>query len=99
MKSKKDLRELYDECIEFWGVKAQLRQTQEECAELILAISHFLRNRPNSLKNLVEETADVYLMLNQIIRIVGKSNVMKVVDFKSDRVKDKLERYKKKESI
>ena len=95
MKSQEELQKLYDDCIEFWGVEAQLHQVQEECAELILAISHFLRNRPNGLKDMVEETADVYLMLNQIITIVGEKPVMEMVDFKSNRVKDKLERYKK----
>ena len=97
MKDKKELQELYKECMEYWGFEKQARMAQEECAELIIAISHILRSRPDGMGGVIEECADVYLMLNQMIAYVGEEAVMKVVDFKSDRVKNKLRKYKVEE--
>jgi len=82
-KTQKELDKLYKNCIETWGVEAQLRQAQEECAELIVAINHFLRNRKNSLREIVEETADVFLMVHQMMEIVGKDKVIEIVFSKS----------------
>jgi NTP pyrophosphatase (non-canonical NTP hydrolase) len=96
MKNEDDLLKLYDECMEFWGLERQLRMTQEECGELIIAISHFIRGRKNSIDNLIEELADTQLMLNQIIHHVGEDEVKKIIDIKSDYVKRKLEEAKEK---
>jgi len=90
MKDKKELEKLYDDCINFWGIRAQLRQTQEECAELILAASHFNRKRPDSLDNVIEELGDVYLMVQQMMHYFGEDKVMEIVDRKSDHVRNKL---------
>lgn len=49
-----------------YGIKAQMRMTQEELAELIVAISHVLRDRPHAWEELLEELADVYIMLIQL---------------------------------
>jgi len=97
MKNKKELEKLYKDCMEFWGLERQSRMLQEECAELIVAISHYFRSRTNATADLVEELADVYLMLNQLISHFGEDIVMDVVDWKSDRVKEKLEKYKARE--
>ena len=53
MKDDLELKVLFDECIEFWGLEKQLRMLQEECGELIVAISHFIRERPGSIENLI----------------------------------------------
>jgi len=94
MRDKKELEKLYKECMEFWGFEKQAREAQEECSELATAVSHYLRGRKNGPAELVEEIADVYLMLNQLINYFGEDMIMDVVDYKSDRVKEKLERYK-----
>lgn len=83
-----------EEAIEYWGEKAQLDLTQEECAELIVAVAHYLRNREGGLENVIEETADVYLMINQVMKMVGKDNVMAVVDYKLKRTDKKLKKLK-----
>jgi len=90
MKDKKELEKLYGDCISFWGIRAQLRQTQEECAELILAASHFNRKRPDGEDNVIEEVGDVYLMIQQMMHYFGRDKVMEIVDKKSDRVRNKL---------
>lgn len=61
--------------IDKYGQHNQLAQTQEECAELIKAIcklnsasssDHPGRTEKASMNNLMEETADVGIMLDQI---------------------------------
>jgi len=94
---KKELEKLYEDCIEFWGFEKQAREAQEECAELIVSISHYLRGRNGASEKIIEELADVYLMLNQLIPYFGKDAVMDIVDLKSDRVRGKLEKYKARE--
>jgi len=98
MKDSLELQVLYDECIEFWGPERQLRMLQEECGELIVAISHFLRERTGGLENLIEELADVKLMGDQIISYIGKDSVLHVLDYKSDRTANRLEESKNRVS-
>jgi len=94
MLDRKELEKLYRDCMEFWGIERQSRMLQEECAELIVAISHYLRERKGSTEKLVEELADVRIMSDQLIAYFGEDRVMEVVDRKSDRVKKKLEEAK-----
>jgi len=96
MKAENDLKNLYEDCMDFWGLEKQLRAVQEECAELILAVSHYLRSRKTGHENLIEELADVRLITDQIIHHFGKHEIECVIDVKSDMVKEKLERYKEK---
>jgi hypothetical protein len=97
MKKESELLALYDECMEFWGLEKQLRMVQEECAELILAVSHYLRGREDGHDNLIEELADVRLITDQIIHHFGKNKIKCIIDIKSDYVKRKLEKDKEKE--
>jgi len=86
------LEKLYKNCVEVWGERTQLRQTQEECAELIVAINYFCRNREDGLDKIIEEAADVYLMVHQIMEIVGKDLVMDMVNYKADRTINLLDK-------
>jgi NTP pyrophosphatase (non-canonical NTP hydrolase) len=46
----------------------QLNQLQEECAELIVAINHHRRaKKSDTMANLVEEIADVSIMIEQAV--------------------------------
>lgn len=47
------------------GVKAQIDTCIEECAELIVALSHYKRSRTD-WQPVAEELADVYLIINQL---------------------------------
>lgn len=49
-----------------WGYDAQLGILQEECGELISAISKYKRKRPLSFIHMLEEIADVEIMITQI---------------------------------
>lgn len=52
---------------EKYGHAAQLRQLQEECAELIAAVNHYFRGRQDSREELIEEMADVAIMLMELV--------------------------------
>ena len=49
----------------------QLGQAMEEAGELITAISHFRRRRKGSRRELLEEMADMKIMLRQLQLITG----------------------------
>ncbi len=60
-------QELYSRCVAAWGYPAQIMQVAEECIELALACHHYLRdNRSSSADAIVEEIADVELMIGQL---------------------------------
>lgn len=56
---------ILEKAIETYGVEAQIRMAFEEMAELTQAICKSLRGADN-LNNVVEEIADVEIMLEQI---------------------------------
>lgn len=58
-------QEFVDLCLMREGFNYQLDQTVEECAELIVAIAHRRRGRPD---NLTEEVADVIVCVH-ILRL------------------------------
>ncbi len=95
MKDVKELQLLYKDCMDFWGERRQLRMLQEECSELILAVSHYIRERPNSIDNVIEEIGDVQLMINQFKEYFGEDKINEVIDYKSDYVRRALEKEKK----
>ena len=58
----------------------------EELAELIQAnIKLFCRHKPAALEKVAEETADVILMLDQLVRLVPKELILKYLHEKTDR--------------
>ncbi len=54
---------IFKKAIEKYGAEAQEEVAQEECAELIHAISKKHRGNPN---NIAEEIADVEIMIEQL---------------------------------
>lgn len=65
---------IYEKSVKRFGVKPQFDQACEECAELILAISHFQRNKTD-LKGIATEIADVEIMCAQLRVIIGEEIV------------------------
>ena len=84
--------------IDTYGVRAQMRQTVEEMAELTQAICKNWRvGRSEPLKeprkvweNLVEETADCLIMLEQMRLMLGRDDVDEVIEAKIKRLKERL---------
>lgn len=75
------------QAIEAWGVENQINLAQEECAELIVALSHNWRGRE---ANVVEEIADVQILLDQLKCIFGVGAVEIAIDKKMERLKERL---------
>lgn len=86
---------------EHYGYEAQSNQLIEECAELIQAISKHLRAKEwdkeqIALENLIEEIADVEIMLEQIkylLQIVSpitEEDMQAVKIYKVNRTKERI---------
>lgn len=96
MKRKK-IEQVFKQSIEIYGKEAQSRQVMEECAELIQAVNKMLRYEdrpaePEYYANLVEEIADVEIMLYQlkVMFNVSDDEVFKVKIQKAKREKERL---------
>ena len=80
--------------LHWYGEIPQMRQMQEECAELIAAINHWLRtDRRNEevRQNLMKEMADVEIMLAQMKSIADvKDDYPQVLDDTIRALNDKI---------
>ena len=74
-------RELYAKTINKWGEQAQYAQAVEECAELIATLQHFARGKVERDK-VIDELADVYLMVGQLIYMFGEEDFTAAVEKK-----------------
>ena len=95
--TKKEIKELFNEAIDLWGIPAQVNMGIEESAELIQALCKMLRGITHKrYMNLCEEIADWEITISQIKMIYDVDDEI-VDDFKIiklDRLKEKLEKYK-----
>ncbi len=76
-----DMQLIYKKTISRWGNDAQYDQMVEECAELITALKHFRRGKVNQ-QAVVDELADVTLMLGQLTWMFGTERVEDAVQLK-----------------
>ncbi|MBN1956974.1 MAG: antitoxin [Desulfuromonadales bacterium] len=72
---------LYQATLKKWGEEAQYDQAVEECAELIIALKHYRRGKISS-QAVVDELADVTLMLGQLTWMFGEDKVADAVNSK-----------------
>lgn len=89
-------KELLNKAIDTYGIEEQLLQTVEECAELIQAINKWrmAQNRESikdAVDHLAEEAADVIIMMEQIKIMVGEPKVNWWIEFKLQRLEERLE--------
>jgi NTP pyrophosphatase (non-canonical NTP hydrolase) len=72
-----------------WGLNAQVGQTVEECAELIVALQKYVNRtpQPGIVENILDEIADVEMMLAQMRLVLGISD-----DALRQRIENKFER-------
>ncbi len=83
-----DKEQLYQATIDKWGVEAQYEQMVEECAELIAALKHFQRGKI-SKQSVIDELADVTLMLGQLTWMFGPREIEESIAEKRKKL-DKL---------
>jgi NTP pyrophosphatase (non-canonical NTP hydrolase) len=74
MSTPEDLEIIYRATLARWGEEAQYDQAVEECAELIAALKHYKRQRIGA-PQLIEELADVTLMIGQLTWMFGPEQV------------------------
>lgn len=80
------------QAFEKYGKEKQMRQLQEECAELIAAINHHFRGRDNNLDETIEEIADVTLMLSQIVEGLNLHEKLNhITNIKLKKIQSKLD--------
>ncbi len=75
------------------GDTKKLQIAQEELAELIQAISKYMRDTPDSSMLVLEELADVTIVLSYIRQICGfdLEDIVKAMNIKIEREKKRLE--------
>ncbi len=83
-------REIYAKTIQTWGEKAQYDQTIEECAELIAVLQHFARGKVTK-DAVVDELADVFLMIGQLTYMLGEEELSAAVEKKIAKLQDLIE--------
>lgn len=75
-----------------YGIKKQLRQLAEECSELAVEASHSARK--GTTVKIIEEIADVQIMIEQIIYLakIDKCDIEDCINFKLDRQMKRMEK-------
>lgn len=82
-------QELYRRTLAKWGVDAQYDQAVEECAELIAVLKHFRRGKADA-ERVIDELADVWLMVGQLSFMFGEDRVKQAVQAKLTKLEDLL---------
>ena len=83
------LESIYRATLEKWGEQAQYDQAVEECAELIATLQHFARGKVDR-RVVIDELADVYLMIGQLIHMFGEEDFTCALDKKITKLHELL---------
>ena len=77
-----------------YGIKKQLRQLAEECSELAVEASHSARK--GTTVKIIEEMADVLIMMEQIVYLSGidRKDIDECIQYKLDRQMKRMEKEK-----
>jgi hypothetical protein len=73
-----------------FGLEAQISKLQEECLEAALAVSRVELDRPDAWESLLEEIADVEILIDQM-RIVFAERINAYRSLKIARLKETLD--------
>ena len=68
-------KDLYERALRVWGKQPQMLQAIEEMSELIKEILKNVARGKDNLNELIEEAADVEIMLGQLKCCYGKSRI------------------------
>ncbi len=82
--------EIYQATLDKWGEEAQYDQAVEECAELIAALKHFRRGKIDA-QAVIDELADVTLMIGQLTWMFGKKEINRAIEEKLVKLNKLLE--------
>lgn len=85
---------VYTDAMNLWGADFQKSMFHEEVGEVLTAISHEKRGRCGNA-TVLEELADLQIMLNQLVILYGTDEEFKtVLNAKLTRLVERIERYK-----
>lgn len=84
------------EIAEHYGYESQIDQMCEECGEFIVARSKVRRNVPGSWDNLIEEVADISIMVDQMKLIIGEDKINSV---RAKKLRRQILRIRKEKNI
>ena len=75
-----------------WGMDAQCEMIIEECLELGLALQKFKRsgNKDQKYANIIDEIADVTIMITQAHQMFPRDRIQERIDFKINRLTERL---------
>lgn len=92
--------DVFQAAIDTWGENSQVSMAIEEMAELIVELNkYFFRNNKKRREKLIEEMADVELMLAQIRKIINADSEIDYWRiFKTQRLIKRINKYEKKNS-
>ena len=73
-----------------YGIQEQLRQLAQECCELAVEANHSARK--GTTVKIIEEIADVAIMMEQIIYLAGidRKDIDEVIDYKLNRQLERI---------
>jgi len=80
-----NLDAIYRATLEKWGTEGQYDQAVEECAELITVLKHFRRGKADAAA-VINELADVTLMVGQLSYMFGEAEVQKAIGVKLEKL-------------
>lgn len=90
-------RDILNQAIVYYGVQAQMSQTIQEMAELIQAITKFQsadylphEKQVAVRDNLIEEIADVEIMIDQMKIMFGELDVSQLREYKLERLLERM---------
>ena len=78
------------EIADHYGIEKQLHQLAEECSELAVESSHSARN--GTTVKIIEEIADVLIMIEQVIYLskIDKCDIEDCIEFKLNRQMNRI---------
>lgn len=96
-----DWETIMDTSLKRDGNTKKLQIAQEELAELIQAISKYMRGTPDSNMLVLEELADVTIVLSYVRQICGFNleDLVKAINIKLEREKKRLDKIEKMDEL
>lgn len=91
-----DDKKFLDKVVNTYGKENQLKVMQEELAECVAAISHYLRGRDFAFQEMMEEMADVFIMFSQFY-LIYDSDIQFHLERKMNRLKERLVVFEKEQ--
>ena len=96
-----DWETIMDTSLKRDGNTKKLQIAQEELSELIQAISKYMRDTPDSSMLVLEELADVTIVLSYVRQVCGFNleDLVKAINIKIEREKKRLDRIKEMDEL